>query len=409
MPLKPSDLKQLGPASRQVHAGQHVDIGRANPTVPPLHLATAYAYPTTDELDAVFSDNSLGYVYSRMDNPTVRAVEEAMAVIEGAEAGVAYASGMAAILGAFQTLVPPGGTILSAVDIYGATHALLHGQLEPAGFEIRHHDAGDVEGFRRLAEELRPDVVYIESISNPLIKLANIPALATVAHDVDALLVLDNTFASPVVVDGLTLGADVVIYSSTKHLAGHGDSTGGLVATRAEIADRLRHQRKFAGAILSPFDAWLCLRGMRTLNLRVRQQAANAAAIAEWLGARAGIARVYYPAKVDDAFAKDVLRSGLFGTMLAFEIEGATRADAFAFQDALRLIEPATTLGDVQTLVLHPATTSHRPLTDEQRQEIGIGEGLIRLSAGIEDVDDLIGDLDQALTAIGRQADGSVK
>lgn len=402
MPLDPSELKHLGPASRQVHAGQQVEIGRAKPTVPPIHFATAFAYPTTDELDEVFADNSLGYVYSRMDNPTVRAVEDAIAVIDGADAGVAYASGMAAILGVLQTLVPTGGTILSAVDIYGATHALFHGQMEPAGFRIVHHDSGDLEGFQRVAEDLRPDVIYIESISNPLIKVANIPALAAIAQDTGALLVLDNTFASPVVVHGLALGADVVIYSSTKHLAGHGDSTGGLVATTQQISGRLRGHRKFAGAILSPFDAWLCLRGMRTLSLRVRQQSANAQAMADWLADRPGVARVYYPTIAGEEFVEDVMQEGLYGTMLAFDVEDASRKDAFGFQDALRLIEPATTLGDVQSLVLHPATTSHRPLTEAQRQAVGIGEGLIRLSAGIEDIDDLVADIDRALTTIGR-------
>ena len=401
MPLTPSELRSLAPASRGVHAGQQVDIGRARPTVPPIHLATAYSYPTTDELDEVFADNSLGYVYSRMDNPTVRAVEDAIAVIDGAEAGVAYASGMAAILSVLQTLVPTGGTILSAVDIYGATHALMHGQLEPAGFRIVHHDSGDIQGFAEAARELNPDVVYIESISNPLIKVANVPALAELAQEVGALLVLDNTFASPIVVQGLSLGADVVIYSSTKHLAGHGDSTGGLVATSTSIAERLRNHRKFAGAILSPFDAWLTLRGMRTLTLRVQQQSVNASEIATWLGTRNGIETVYYPTGDHVPFLDQVV-DGLPGSMLAFDIAGANRAEVFAFLDALRLIEPATTLGDVQSLVLHPATTSHRPLTDAQRSEIGIGEGLIRLSAGIEAASDLTADLDQALNAIHR-------
>ncbi len=402
MPLTSSELRSLAPASRGVHAGQHVDIGRARPTVSPIHLATAYSYPTTDELDEVFADNSLGYVYSRMDNPTVRAVEDAIAVIEGADAGVAYASGMAAILGALQTLVPTGGTILSAVDIYGATHALMHGQLEPAGFRIVHHDSGDIEGFALAAQDLKPSVVYIESISNPLIKVANIPALAEIAHASGAMLVLDNTFASPIVVQGIALGADVVIHSSTKHLAGHGDSTGGLVATSAAIADRLRNHRKFAGAILSPFDAWLTLRGMRTLTLRVRQQSANASQIADWLAARAGVERVHYPDSSHFPYLDQVVLDGLRGSMLAFDIAGATRSDVFAFQDALRLVEPATTLGDVQSLVLHPATTSHRPLSDEQRAQIGIGDGLIRLSAGIEDATDIIADLDQALSTIQR-------
>jgi cystathionine gamma-synthase/methionine-gamma-lyase len=383
MPIHRTDLDGLAPASRNVHAGQHVDVGNAQPTVQPLHLATAFSYPTTDELDAVFADNSLGYVYSRMANPTVRSVEEAIAVIEGADAGVAYASGMAAILGVLQSLVPPQGKILSAVDIYGATHALFHQQLVPAGFQVEHASTDDLEEFRRAADALRPSVIYIESISNPLIKVANVGAIADIAREVGALLVLDNTFASPVVVRALPLGVDVVIYSSTKHLSGHGDSTGGLVATSSELAERLHQHRKFAGAILSPFDAWLTLRGMRTLHLRVRQQSLNAALIAEWLSNRSGIERVYYPAAAETSESPFV--GDLRGSMLAFDIADATRAEAFAFQDALKLIEPATTLGDVQTLVLHPATTSHRPLSDVQRRQLGIGEGLIRLSAGIED------------------------
>jgi len=401
MPMNRTDLDGLAPASRNVHAGQHVDIGNARPTVQPIHLATAFAYPTTDELDAVFADNSLGYVYSRMANPTVRSVEEAIAAIEGAESGVAYSSGMAAILGVLQSLVPPGGKLLSAMDIYGATHALLHQQLVPAGYQVTHASTENLVEFREAALQLQPSVIYIESISNPLIKVANIGAIADIANEVGALLVLDNTFASPVVIRALPLGVDVVIYSSTKHLAGHGDSTGGLVATSSDLAERLHQHRKFAGAILSPFDAWLTLRGMRTLHLRVRQQSLNAELVADWLTSRSGIGRVYYPSPAPETSASTFV-GDLRGSMLAFDIAAATRAEAFAFQDALTLIEPATTLGDVQTLVLHPATTSHRPLTDEQRHQLGIGEGLIRLSAGIEDATDIIADLDSALGTIGR-------
>ena len=401
MPMNRADLEALSPATRNVHAGQYVDIGNARPTVQPIHLATAFSYPSTDELDAVFADNSLGYVYSRMANPTVRSVEEAIASIEGTDAGVAYSSGMAAILGTLQALVHPSGMILSAVDIYGATHALFHQQLIPNGIKVEHASTDDLKSFRRAALDLRPTAIYIESISNPLIKVANLAAIADIARDVGALLVLDNTFASPVVVRAVPLGVDVVIYSSTKHLSGHGDSTGGLVATSAELADRLHHHRKFSGAIMSPFDAWLTLRGMRTLHLRVRQQSHNAQEIAEWLANRSGVEQVYYPLAPEEETGSSFF-GDLRGSMLAFDIAQASRAEAFAFQDALKLIEPATTLGDVQTLVLHPATTSHRPLTDEQRRQLGIGEGLIRLSSGIEDVTDIIADLDRALGTIGR-------
>lgn len=401
MPLDRNQLVSLGPASRSVHAGQHVDTGNAKPTVPPLHLATAYSYPTTEELDEVFADNSRGYVYARMDNPTVRSLEEAIAIIEGTEAGVAYASGMAAIHAVLRALVPSGRTMVAARDIYGTTLALLHGQLAEVGIVTIQLDSADLEAFARGVEEARPAVVYLESISNPLVKVADVAAIARIAHEAGALLVLDNTFASPVVTLGQPLGADVIIYSSTKHLAGHGDSTGGIVATSGAIAQRLRDRRKISGAVLSPFDAWLTLRGIRTMHLRVRQQCANASAIAAWLSHRPGIDQVFYP-KHDIPVADGQFQTGLYGSMLAFDIAAANRDDAFRFLDALRLIEPATTLGDVQSLVLHPATTSHRPLTAEQRTELGIGDGLIRFSAGIEDVFDLIADLDTALVTIGR-------
>jgi cystathionine gamma-synthase/methionine-gamma-lyase len=300
-----------------------------------------------------------------------------------------------------QALVPHTGRILSAVDIYGATHALFHQQLIPSGYQVEHASTEDLDEFRTAALRFQPSVIYIESISNPLIKVANVARIAEIADEAGALLVLDNTFASPVVIRALPLGVDVVIYSSTKHLSGHGDSTGGLVATSTELAERLHQHRKFAGAILSPFDAWLTLRGMRTLHLRVRQQSLNAEHLAEWLGGRSGIERVYYPSRTSEA-SDATFVGDLRGSMLAFDIADASRSDAFAFQDALRLIEPATTLGDVQTLVLHPATTSHRPLSDDQRRQLGIGEGLIRLSAGIEDPGDIIADLDRALVSIGR-------
>jgi cystathionine gamma-synthase/methionine-gamma-lyase len=391
-----NQLDPLSLSSRGVHAGSHTDPGNAIPTVPPLHLATAFAYPTTDELDEVFADNSKGYVYSRMANPTIRTLEDAVATIEGTEAAVAYASGMAAIHGAVTSLVPTGATILASRDMYGATYALLTGYLADLGITTVMVDSSKPDEVRSLMAEHNPAALYLESISNPLQKVSDIRAMSTIAHDAGALLILDNTFASPIVVNGPNVGADVVIYSSTKHLAGHGDSTGGIVATTNNIAQRLLANRKFVGGVLSPFDAWLTLRGVRTLDLRVRRQCENALELAGWLTNHPAVTRVHYPS-LEPSLPDGQFTPGLFGTMLSFEIKGASRAEAFRFQDALQMIQPATTLGDVQSLVLHPATTSHRPLDEATRESLGITESLIRFSSGIESVTDIIADLDQAL------------
>lgn len=401
MPLSRKELDKLSVASRQVHAGAHTDIGDAVPTVPPLHLATAFAYPTTDELDGVFADSSKGYVYSRMANPTIRSFEEAVATIEGSEAAVSYASGMAAIHGMVTGFISAGETLLASRDMYGTTFALLNGPIAEAGIHSVMIDMFDLSTFEAQLETIKPAAVYIESISNPLIKVLDIASIVQIAHKLDVPVLLDNTFASPVVINGTTLGCDAVVYSTTKHLAGHGDSTGGVVATSAEHAQRLHARRNLVGGVISPFDAWLIMRGMRTLELRVRQASVNAAAISEWLQWQSGVSAVYYPttspSTPDQVFAGDYR-----GTMIGFDIRDASKEDAWKFLDSLKMIQHATTLGDVQTLVLHPVTSSHRPMSAEMRAELGISDGLIRLSVGIESVDDITRDLAQALAATGR-------
>lgn len=398
MPLTRSDLDALHPSTRGTHAGSTVRLGGARPTAPPIHVATAFTYPTTDELDAVFADNASGYVYSRYGNPTVRALEEAVAAIEGTEDAVAYASGMAAIHGVISAVARPGSTVIASRDVYGATHALLRGHRADTGIETAFVDIRDLDRLESVARETRPTLIFAETISNPLMRVADVQRIAGIAHASGATFVLDNTFATPVVTRAAALGADVVIYSSTKHYGGHGDTTGGLVATSAELALRLREQNKLIGAIASPFDAWLVLRGMRTLDLRVRKQSANAAQLATWLMGDSRVATVNYPG-LQPGIPSGQFCDGLHGTMLSFEIRDAGRDDVFRFQDALSLVQPATTLGDIGSLVLHPATSSHRALTPDQRADIGIVDGLVRLSAGIEDVRDIIADLDRGLAA----------
>jgi len=409
MPLTRIDLDHMKPATRSVHAGRHIDLGHAAPTVPAIHVATAYTYPTTAEVDEVFADNSRGYVYSRMGNPTVRALEHAIAATEGMDEGIVYASGMAAIHGVIAGLAKPGDTVIASRDVYGATYSVLNTYFSEFGIDSVLVDMTDIAEVERKVQDLSPALVFTETISNPLIKVVDVRRIAEIAHAAGAKLALDNTFATPVVTRAADLGADVVLYSSTKHLGGHGDTTGGVLATSSEIAHTLREHLKLVGGVASPFDAWLVLRGLRTLDLRVRKQSQNACLLAQWLAGDERVETVYYPKQTDD-LPKGQFQDGLLGTMLAFEIKGAMTADVFRFQDALRMIQPATTLGDVHTIVLHPATTSHRGLSPEDRAVYGIRDGLVRLSAGIEDASDIIADLDAALdAAVGVAGSGDGK
>ncbi len=396
MPLSRSELDAMQPSSRSIHAGSTVRLGDAQPTAPPIHVATAFTYPSTEELDAVFADNSSGYVYSRFGNPTVRALEDAVAAIEGTDDAVAYGSGMAAIHGIVAEIARPGSTVIASRDVYGATHALLGGYLADNGVTTIFVDIRDLDGLESLARTHSPSLIFAETVSNPLMRVANVRRIAEIAHGAGSMFVLDNTFATPVITRAATLGADAVVYSSTKHYGGHGDTTGGLVATNHDLTLKLREQNKLIGAIAAPFDAWLVLRGLRTLDLRVRKQCANAADIVAWLETDDRVGAVNYPG-LNPELPAEQFCDGLHGSMLSFEIAGAGREEVFRFQDALRLIQPATTLGDIGSLVLHPATSSHRGLTGEQRAEIGIADGLVRVSAGIEDARDIIADIDRGL------------
>lgn len=396
MPLSRTKLDQLRPATRSVHAGKDIDVGEARPTAPPIHVATAFSYPDARLLDDVFEDNSKGYVYSRYGNPTVRALEQAIAVVECCDEAIALASGMAAIHAAVIGVARPGDRILASQDLYGATHALLRSHFEAIDIATTFVDILDLDAVRSTAQSLKPTVILAESISNPLIRVTDIGALAAIAADVGARLIIDNTFASPTVIKPATLGADLVVHSTTKFIAGHGDTTGGVLATSSALAAPIREQAKLFGAVAGPFDAFLALRGLRTLDLRLQQQSRNATAIACALATDRRVERVYYPG-LTAAVPESVFLGEARGALLAFEIAGAGRSEVFAFMDALTLCVPATTLGDVYSLVLYPAMSSHRSLAPEQRAAIGIRDNLVRMSAGIEDVDDILADIGQAL------------
>lgn len=401
MSLSRSELDQLMPSTRAVHAGKGVDAAEARPTASPIHVATAFSYPDARMLDDVFEDNSRGYVYSRYGNPTVRSLEQAIAVVEQCDEAIAFASGMAAIHAAITGVAGPGAKILASQDLYGATHALLRTHFASINMETHFVDMLDLDAVRDAATAIQPAIVLAESISNPLIRVTDIAAVAEIAHGAGARLIIDNTFASPVIIRPAALGADLVVHSTTKFIAGHGDTTGGVIATSSRFAGPIREQAKLFGAVTGPFDAFLAIRGLKTLDLRVRQQSRNARKIATTLTQDSRIERVNYPG-LGSAVPDPLFLCEDRGALLSFEIAGAGREEIFAFMDALKLCIPATTLGDVFSLVLYPAMSSHRSLTPEQRHAIGIRDNLVRMSVGIEDPRDILADVSQALvTATG--------
>ena len=403
-----------------VHAGERAtkttpltgpDAGHGyEAVVTPVHHSVGYTYEDSEDLDSVFAGTSDNPVYTRYGNPTVSAFETAVAALEGGEAALAYGSGMAAIHAALLAAgARAGSSVVAAHDVYGATYALLSRLLSSQGVTVRFVDVADLNAVREALDEVHPVALLVETMSNPLLKVADLPALARLSHEAGAAFIVDNTFATPVLCRPLAMGADYVVHSATKYLGGHGDVLGGVVVvpSRAERA-KLNELNKLLGANLAPQEAWLAHRGLKTLPLRMERQCQNAAIVADWLEGRDRVTRVNYPGLRSHQqhglaaalFGRPPLREPMFGAMMSFDLAGAGRAEVFRFMEALRLVQPATTLGDVYTLTLYPAMSSHRALDAETRDRIGIGEGLVRLSIGIEDPGDIVADLDQALTAM---------
>jgi cystathionine gamma-synthase/methionine-gamma-lyase len=353
------------------------------------------------DLDGVFGGERAGFVYPRYGSPTVSAFERAVADLEGGEDAVAFASGMGAIHAALMGAgVRAGTSVVAAADLYGATYALLEHGLAGLGVRTRFVDITDLDLVRRAIAEERPVAVLCEIVSNPLMRVADVPALADMAHATGAALIVDPTFASPYLFRPLEYGADYSVHSATKYLAGHGDVMAGVVACNAGRALDLRERQKLLGANLGPQQAWLALRGIKTLPLRMRQHCANAQVVADWLLEHPAVARVHYPGlpgHPQHAVAARLFDGLGFGGMLSFDLRDAGQAEVFRFMEALELVLPATTLGDVYSLTLYPAHSSHRQVAPQVRDAIGIGDGLVRLSVGIEDANDIIADIGQAL------------
>jgi cystathionine beta-lyase/cystathionine gamma-synthase len=374
-------------------------------TVQPIYASTTYLHGSMERLDEAFRMPTPGerraYVYARQGNPNATQLEEVLASAEGGVGAVVFGSGMAAIHAALLAVgAGPGSKVLAAQDLYGQTISLLRQVFAPQGVEVVLCDLCCREAAERIRRE-RPDVLFVETISNPLVKVTDLDAISAAAREVGAVTLVDSTFTTPFLLRPIEHGFDLVIHSATKYLGGHGDSTGGVVVSaRESLLQSLRSYGSLLGAMLSPFESYLILRGVKTLALRMERQCENALRIARFLQQHPAVARVHYPGLPEHPQheqARRLLSHGHFGGLLSFELQEQTRAAVFRFMDRLRLCAPATSLGDVHTLVSYPPVSSHRDLSAEELRKAGITEGCVRLSVGIEDAEDIMQDLDQAL------------
>jgi cystathionine gamma-synthase len=357
----------------------------------------SFDYPSADEWADVALGRRRGHIYSRNSNPTVEVFEEKVRRLEEAEAATSFASGMAAISNTLGALLRPGDRVVSITDTYGGTHRILTEFLPQMGISVELYDPDDEDSLSR-AILLGCRLVYLESPTNPTLKIVDLEKLADAAHSVGALVVTDNTVATPINQNPLTLGSDIVVHSASKFLGGHGDALGGAIAGSTELVARVFRYREINGAALDPFAAFLLARGMRTLELRVARQNENALAVARFLESHRAVDRVFYPGLTShpghDTAAKQMRG---FGGMLSFTIRDTSGPGMAAFLDRLRLARKAASLGHVETMAGTPATTSHVECTAAQRSAMGIPDTLVRYSVGIENVTDLIDDLQRAL------------
>lgn len=394
---------QLKFASRAVHAGERPAPREFVPVATPIYSTSSFVYEDLEQMDAALGGAEGVFVYGRYGNPTVEAMETAVASLEGQDAAIGFGSGMAAVNTAILGHVKQGDRIVASRDIYGATTKLLHTIYSTLGVSTTFVDIRDLDMVAGALEGGDVSIVICESISNPLLRVTDIAEVARLTHEAEAVLIVDNTFATPCLVRPGDLGADYVLHSSTKYLGGHGDVTSGVIATNRERRWALNELNKSVGSVISPFDAWLVLRGIKTLPLRFERQSRSAEVVAEWLVHHPKLDRIYYPglpSHESHDTATAMFGDNGFGAMLSFEIKDGDRERVFRFLRNLEMIVPATTLGDVYSLVLYPVMSSHRALTPEQREIVGISEGLVRLSVGIEDPADIIADLERALAAV---------
>ncbi len=391
-------LASLRPATRLVHGGTlRSSFGEVSEA---LFLTQGYVYDTMEAAESRFNGDEPGFIYSRFSNPTVAMFEARMALLEGAEAARATATGMAAVTAAMLGQVQAGDHVVAAKALFGSCRYVVEELLPRFGVESTLVDGEDLDQWRAA---MRPNtkVTFLESPTNPLLGLVDIEGVAEIAHAGGATLVVDNVFATPMLQAPLGLGADCVVYSATKHIDGQGRCLGGVIlGSKDFIETKMQTFLRQTGPALSPFNAWVLLKGLETLPLRVAAQNASAARIADFLAGQPAVTRVIYPGRDDHPQAELARRqmSG-GGTLVAFEIRGGKTA-AFRFANALSVILISNNLGDAKSLITHPATTTHQRLGVEIRQGLGITDGVLRLSVGLEDVADLTDDIGQALETL---------
>lgn len=380
------DGPHLGFSTRAIHAGQGADPA-TGATVVPIYATSTF----TQEAPG----RHKGFEYSRSGNPTRAALETCLAALEGGERGLAFASGLAATTAVLSTL-KPGDEVAAAADLYGGTFRLLERVFKPWGLVARYTEDPRPEGFSAIVTPATK-LVWIETPTNPLLQVLDIAPLAELAHRNGALLAVDNTFASPYLQRPIELGADLVVHSTTKYLGGHSDVVGGAVIGRRDLLEPIAFYQNAAGGVPGPFDAWLVLRGLKTLAVRMERHCTNARALADWLAGHPGVARVYYPGLADHP-NHDVARRQMrdFGGMMSVRLKGGAEA-ARRLLTRTRLFSLAESLGGVESLIGHPATMTHASIPAGVRASRGVDDGLVRLSVGIEDLEDLRDDLAQAL------------
>ncbi len=392
-----SDLDEAGFDTLAVRAGQRrgpeAEHGEA------LFLTSSYVFRSAADAAACFAGEAKGNVYSRYMNPTVRTFEQRIAALEGAEQAVATASGMAAILATVMSLCSAGDHIVVSRSVFGATVTLFEKYFKRFGVEVDYVPLSDLAGWKAACKP-NTKLFFVESPSNPLAELVDIRGLARVAKEQDVLLAVDNCFCTPALQKPLELGADIIIHSATKYIDGQGRCLGGVVAGRSEHMQEVVGFLRTAGPTLSPFNAWVFLKGLETLRLRMNAHCASAQSLAEWLEQEPGVEKIYYaglPSHPQHELAK-TQQSG-FGAVVAFEVKGGKEA-AWRFIDATRLVSITANLGDAKTTITHPATTTHGRLTPEARAAAGISDSLIRVAVGLEAVEDLRADLQLGLDAL---------